>query len=127
VLYSRPLDPQAVSDYPRRCRVHHLVLSVVLERHPPALIALGPPTDTAEAEEAVDALRGTLRAIATVMRVPVIEHRSQEALIDTLDLRGRSFGRAIHRAMGRPLGSRDRRIVHAAAAAMAAHALGAAL
>jgi len=108
-----------------RCNAHRLILTVILERHPPTVLALGPPVERGEPPEFVTEMRLMMRSIAALIRVPVVEYSEEESVITALDF-GAARSRAKRRLNGlvaHHLGMRhstNRRIVLATATALAA-------
>ncbi len=109
----------------KRCFSHHLVLTVLLERHPPMLIALGPPLSEKEPREYVLAFREMLHTCGALIRVPIIEFDDEEQIVGALRYgdatrRPRRLNGLVAYHLGGPLPSRDRRTVLATATALAA-------
>jgi hypothetical protein len=120
VLRCRPLSLEGKLNPNKRSRVHQLVLSVVAERWPPTVVCIGPPLDPREPELHVQATLVMLRAVAAAMGVPIQRIESEAELFRRLDARPPRLGPAVQRRLTSPLGTRDRRIVLATAAAVAA-------
>lgn len=120
ILHARPLSHE--SSIAKRCRVHQLVLSVVFERHLPAVLSIGPPLDRKEPPEHVAAVETLLRAIATGLGLEVHSFGTERDLLNALDPKptGKQIGRQVNKILDRPLTSRDRRVVLATATALAA-------
>jgi hypothetical protein len=119
VLYARTLLEGAAGVI-KRFNVHRLVLGVVTERYVPMTLAIGPNADNSEAQEQVDAMCALLRAMAAGVRITVFEVRTKPALCGVLQVKETGIGRCVNRSLHRGLASRDRRIVLATAAALAA-------
>lgn len=101
----------------KRCRAHHLILGVVLERNPPAVLAVGPPVSPREPGVAAEAVYLMLRALAETFDVPLADVRRREQL---WDLTGdRTLAGAVRKGLCQPLGSRDQRILLATTVAIA--------
>jgi Holliday junction resolvasome RuvABC endonuclease subunit len=109
----------------KRCYSHHLVLQVLLERHPPMLIALGPALSAKEPAEYVGAMRTMIRTCAELIRIPLLEFENESEITATLKYgdaarRPRRLNGLVAYHLGGPLPSRDRRAVLATATALAA-------
>lgn len=102
----------------KKAYVHALVLDVVFERDPPVVLAIGPPSRK-EPPEYIAAVQLMLATLARKfgVRITLLD----EALMnDILTPSPReSLERVVSRRLGSPLGSSDRRIVLAAAIALA--------
>lgn len=120
VLRCRPLSLEGKRNPDKRSRVHQLVLSVVTERFPPTQICIGPQLDPREPELHVQATLMMLRAIAAAAQVPVLRIETEAELFRRLEARPPRLGPAVQRRLTAPIGTRDRRIVLATAAAVAA-------
>lgn len=73
VLRAGRVTAKDALDIARRCRAHQLILDVVLERHPPAILVLGPPANPREPIEHVGLVRVALRLLAATFNVPVAD------------------------------------------------------
>lgn len=102
----------------KKAAVHRLVLDIVLERTPPAILALGPPLNTKEPPEHIEAVRYMLRMVARTINIPVVE-MDMQLICQTLGLDERSLARKVRKQLQHPLGSRDRRLLIATAVAIA--------
>lgn len=118
VLHARPLSVESIRNPYKRSRIHQMVLGVVAERYPPALLVVGPVADPKEEPDHVQASRDVLAAMAVHFRVPIETIDSREAVLAAHGTGIRSMGRSVNRCLDEPLDSRDRRIVLAAAAAL---------
>ena len=116
----RPLSLEGKLNPNKRSRVHQLVLSVVAERFPPAQISIGPQIDPREPELHVQATLVMMRAVAAAMGVPILRIETEAELFRRLEARPPRLGPAVQRRLTAPIGTRDRRIVLATAAAVAA-------
>ena len=119
ILRCRPLSLEGKRNPEKRSRVHMLVLSVVAERFPPTQICIGPVIDPREPELHVQAALLMIRAVAAAGGVPVIRIETEADLFRRLDARPPRLGPAVQRRLTAPIGTRDRRIVLATAAAVA--------
>lgn len=61
-------------------RPHRLILSVILERHPPAALGLGPPYSRQEPHLHVTAARHVITLLAGAFRVPTQDFRTKQEL-----------------------------------------------
>lgn len=64
-------------------RPHRLILSVILERHPPAALGLGPPYSRQEPQLHVTAARHVCSLLAGAFRVPTQDFPSKQELFAT--------------------------------------------
>lgn len=120
VLHARALSREAKQSPSKRARVHQLVLGVVLERDPPDIIAIGPVHDRFEELAHVEAARDMLTQIALTAGARVVDFPRRQQLVYRLgDRAGRALGHAVNDHLVAPLGAGDRRIVLAAATALA--------
>lgn len=99
-----------------RLNAHMLILRIVLERNPPALVALGPQCIRAESPEYIDLVRRGIRGVSQALRVPCYEYVNRAALTDVLH--GEPWAAAQAAIEAEKL--RDRSVVFAALAAHAA-------
>jgi hypothetical protein len=110
---------KSLADLSKKAYAHALILDVVFERNPPAVLAVGPSCNAGEAPEHLWAVRTMLEALAGNFGVRIAsldEPRMQEAL----GLKPKeTLGRAVNRALGGPSDSSDRRLVLADAIAVA--------
>jgi hypothetical protein len=112
-------------------RVHALVLGIVVERHPAAAIAIGPQADPHESAQNAAAVRVVLESLGFAFRaklVHLLEDSDVYATLDSryggeLDVGERNLRRAVRCALTHQVPSRNRRIVLATAAAIAAEHL----
>jgi hypothetical protein len=113
--------PQSQSTFAlaKRCRVHHLVLGVVLDRNPPGVIAVGPPVTPKEPPEYVAAIRLMIGALAAGFNVPVVDVPDRRQLMEAIAEGERSLWGAVKKNLSVPLGSRDQRILLATGTAVA--------
>lgn len=101
----------------KRARAHHLILGVVLERNPPAVVAVGPKVSSKEPVECADAIRVMVRALAQAFNVAVTDIADRKRLAGLLG--ERSLAGAVRQGLSTPLGSRDQRVLLATAIALA--------
>lgn len=118
----RRLDGATALEIARRCRAHHLLLDVILRRHPPAIVATGPQLDKKEAPEQVAAVRLLIVGVASAMNVPHYDYSNRDTLLHALGANGRGLSGIVRRELGEGISSKDRRIVLASGAALAATA-----
>lgn len=100
-----------------RARVHWLVLSVCLERSSPAVLVLGPPADSRENPEYIEACRRVLRTAAITLSVPIIEYQDEVELQDEMGVRARRLFESIKELVH--MADKRRSVRLAAAAGMA--------
>jgi hypothetical protein len=112
------LDVASAWQIAMRCRAHHMLLEIVMRRKPPSVIAIGPPADKHEPEDQVMAVRLLLFGLGKGLGLDVRSYETQEDLAVALDKKG-SIAKLVQSRLntGAP---RDRRVVLAAAAALAA-------
>jgi hypothetical protein len=106
-----------VVDLAKRFKVHRLVIEVICERHMPCMVAVGPAAKSKEPYPHVAGARMALHAMAALFELPVCDV-SKEALHGAF--RGEKLLTAVQRRLACPIGSSDRRVMLAAAAAMVA-------
>jgi hypothetical protein len=119
----RGMTPRDAIEIARRCRAHRLVLDIVLSRNPPGAIALGPQAEPREPPEHIAIVRLALMTLGQAFRVTVYDFGDKRKLYEALGLRmteQRQFGGRIRTAIGGVPVSRDKRVVLATAAAVAA-------
>ena len=112
--------PQSTFELAKRCRAHHLVLDPLLTRHHDAVVVIGPPVGKEPAAH-VQSVRIFFRAIAEALGLRVVE-LDQQQVCNHLKIDGRKITAEIKRATGNVIG-RDKRLVLAAAAALAGVAM----
>jgi len=118
----RGVVPRTAAEIAKRWRAHTLILDVVFERNPPALLAVGPPADSSEPAEHVFAARLAAKGIATLLRIPWRDYASMPDLLGALGVdRPRIMTSEVKRSLRGVLGTRDRRVLTATAAAIAAY------
>lgn len=95
----------------KKAYAHALILDVVFERNPPAVLAIGPPCNPGEPSEHLEAVRTMLALVSGQFGVRIAP--IDEPLMTTeLELAPKeTLGRAVNRALGAPLDSSDRRLV----------------
>ncbi len=111
-------------DLSKKAYVHYLILSVVFERDPPALLVIGPPCNPKEQTEHFDAAVLMLRRLAEQTQVSWVQVVTQTQIQEVLTPGPReSLSRVVSRRMSRPFCCDDRAIVLAAAIALTGAAL----
>lgn len=116
----RGLTPRDAWEIARRCRAHRLVLDIVLDRHPPAVLAFGPPCDPTEDPANVALVRLALRTIGDLLRIPVYDFGTYDLLQAAFTVDDpRAVSAYVRRAVNRAPLSRDKRVLLATAAAVA--------
>lgn len=110
--------PKNPFELTRFARVHALILDIVLDRNPPAIVVIGPSEP--EPPEYLDAVRAMVFSLAVALRIPVVDLAEPKALNSAL---GVATDRALKiavsdRVKGR-VQTRDRRQWLATAAAVA--------
>lgn len=117
----RKLTVQDAIDVARRCRAHQLILDVVLKRHPPALIVLGPQANPREDIDHVAVVRYALQVIGQTVGVPVTDLPGSPELYAALGVDNpRGVSQQIRNAIEGPQAvPRDKRALLAVAAAVA--------
>lgn len=123
----RPLDSSVlpgtredVSAF-RRTRAHRLTISTLIDRDPPAVIALGPPVTKREPDDFVEQLRALMKSFGELFRVPVICYDQTKLMtrrLRTPDSGALRLAGLVQYHMGRPFP--NRRIMLATGAALAA-------
>ena len=108
-------------DVARRVHAHRLVLDVVLQRNPPAIVVIAPQADLAEPPEHIALVRLGLMAIGQAFNVQVIDLHDPAALYATLGIAGsKGLASTLRSAVRGPSAvPRDRRVLLATAAAVA--------
>jgi hypothetical protein len=110
---------KSLADLSKKAYAHALILDVVFERNPPAVLAIGPPCNLVEPPEHLWAVRTMLAAVAGNFGVRIAD-LNESSMHTALDLRPKeTLGRAVTRAVGSPSDSSDRRLVLADAIAVA--------
>lgn len=105
--------------FAKKAYVHALILDVVFERDPPALLAIGPPCNPKEPVEHLFAVAVMLKTLANKFRVNVLDVDAR-LLGEALTLSPReSLLRVVNRRLKTPLDSDDKRRVLATATALA--------
>jgi len=117
----RGISVQNAIDVARRVHAHRLVLDVVLDRNPPAVVVLAPQADPREAPEHIALVRLGLMALGQAFRVPILDLHDPEALYAALGVEGsKGVASTLRDAVRGPSAvSRDRRVLLATAAAVA--------
>ena len=116
-------EPTALSSLQELCdrfRVHGYILEILMERHAPVCVAIGPPAKTRE--PAVFSLAAT-QAIQTMGALMGISVHSIDKKIINRHFPGAHFARDIQEKLVRKVESTDRRILLAAASAYVAFQL----
>lgn len=116
----RQLKAGSALQIARRCRAHHLMLDVVFGRYPPAIVAIGPQLNRRELPEHVAAIRVLIQGISMALTIPLYDFGDRKDLLDALDAKQKGLAWAVDQKLNGSLGSRDRRIVLATGAALAA-------
>lgn len=116
-------EPTALSSLTElvdRFRVHGHLLKVIVERHEPIVVAVGPPAKTREPVEFSIAATKAIQAMGQLIGIPVYE--VNKTLINQY-FPGAHFARDIQLRLTRKVKSTDRRILLAAASAYVAFQL----
>ena len=101
----------------KRFQVHRMLLSVVWERHLPLVLAIGPPAGR-EPPVNAETAAGILASLGVAFGVPVI-HVSRKELQKAFHCnQKRKLAAVVGQNLLHPIGSRDKRLVAAAATAM---------
>lgn len=111
----------------RSARVHHMIMGVVFDRDPPAVLALGPPLDPGEPGRSVEAVHTVLLSLAMGLRARVVSFQTErdvrEALSahygDEMTIGERGLRKAVRCSLSASLPSKNRRVVLATATALA--------
>jgi len=107
-------------DAARRIHSHRLILDVVLQRNPPAVMVLGPQAESSEPPEHVAVIRLGLMALGQAFKVEVIDLHDVAALYAALGIENvKGLAPCLRAAVAGPAVVRDRRILFATAAAVA--------
>jgi hypothetical protein len=110
---------KSLADLAKKAYAHALILDVVFERNPPAVLTIGPACNSGEPPEHLWAVRTMLAAVAGNFGVRIAE-LSEEQMGEALGLGPKeTLGRAVNRSLGGPTDSSDRRLVLADAIAVA--------
>lgn len=117
----RGVTPRDAIEIARRCRAHRLVLDVVLDRHPPGIVVLGPSADPKERTEHVGLIRLGLMTIGTACGIQVLDMGDPDELYAALGIDGPKgvAGKLRTYIDGPHAVSRDRRVTTATASALA--------
>lgn len=111
------LATATIAQLVQRFHAHALILSVVFERHYPLVLAIGPAATTKEPDKHIRAARQALKDMAKLFGIRVITI-SKEQLKDAFP--GEKLRSVVQDRIATPIGSRDRRVLRAAGAALAA-------
>lgn len=111
---------ETLADLAKKAYVHGLILSVVLERDPPLMLAIGPACNPKDPPEHVLAARAVLTALAMRFRVQVVDVSEEDVHRALAPEAGVSLSRIVHRHLSGMIGSNDRRVAMAAAVALTA-------
>ena len=110
---------KSLAELSKKAYAHALILDVVFERNPPAMLAIGPPCVAGEPTEHLWAVRTMLSALAGKCTVRIVD-LDEPGLHVALGLKPREpLARAVTRLLGGPSDSSDRRLVLADAIAIA--------
>lgn len=112
---------EGVSPY-KRFHALRLVLSVVLERDPPAVIALGPPSVKAEPLEWVMFMRASILEMGKWSGVPVLIFDTEDDVARALGAESAGRGSGLKTLLRKKLGhfaSNERRVILATATSLA--------
>ncbi len=110
---------KGIVDLGKKAYVHYLILSVVFERDPPALLVIGPPCNPKEQTDHLEAAVLMLKRLADQAKVDWVQVVTQEQIQEVLTPGPReSLARVVSRRMSRPFCCDDRPIVLAAAIAL---------
>lgn len=122
----RGITVRDAMDAARRIHAHRLILDVVLQRNPPAVMVLGPQADAAEPPEHVAVVRLGLMALGQAFRIEVIDLHDLDALHEALGVDGPKGVAPLLRTLvkGPSAAPRDRRLLLATAAAVAGRSAG---
>lgn len=116
-----PSALSSLSELIERFRVHSYILEVLMERHEPVCVAVGPPAKTREPAVFSVAASQAIQAMGRLIQVPVLE--IDKRLINR-HFPGAHFARDIQERLGRRrIKSSDRRILLAASSAYVAFQL----
>ena len=109
----------------KRLYTHMLIVGTVLERFPPAVIAVGPPVSRNEPEEWVMLMRAGIFAAGYALKIPVLVFENDYALVRAMGATGNGRGNGIkfmiEKTLARPFRSNERRLLLATATAAAAY------
>jgi hypothetical protein len=101
----------------KRFHVHALLVNVLFERHYPLILSIGPPALTKEPDKHVRAAAKALQDMARPCGIRVFTY-SKDELRDAFP--GEKLRSIVQERLVDPIGSRDRRVLRAAGAALAA-------
>lgn len=116
-------EPSAFSslaELVKRFRVHGYILEILMERHEPVCVAIGPPAKTREPAEFSVAATMAIQTMGQLIGIPVyqVDKRQINSYFP-----GAHFARDIQERMATKVESTDRRILLAAASAYVAFQL----
>lgn len=100
-----------------RFQIHSKILNVVLERYYPCVIAVGPAALSREPPAFIEAAVTALQSSASLFGLQV-KFVDQDQLRDAFP--GERLAAAVQSRLSTPIGSRDKRVLRAAAAGLAA-------
>lgn len=86
-----------------RAQVHWLILTVLLSRHSPGILALGGQADPKEPLEHVDAARCLLRTLFLHVGIPVVEFDGRGAVLEALGITARQVKPTVKDLFGRSM------------------------
>lgn len=125
MLYSEvmpgPRKRRGVSQH-RRYNAHRLMLSMIFERWPPAVIGLGPASTDDEPLEWIAFMRAAIFEVGKALHVPVVLFDTDERIAQGLGARDLRRGSGLKSLIRRELPeftSNKRRVILATATAMA--------
>ena len=104
-----------------------MIMGVVFDRDPPAVLALGPPLDPEEPGRNVDSVRTVLLSLAMGLRARVVSFDTEEDIREALTVHygddmtvgARGLGKAVRCSLATALPSKNRRVLLATATALA--------
>ena len=107
----------------RRYHAHKLMLDMIFDRWPPAVISLGPPSSKDEAIEWIVLMRTGVVELGRSLKIPVMIFDTDVALASALGVadlhsRGNGLKALVHKALP-DFGSNKKRVILATATAMA--------
>jgi hypothetical protein len=105
----------SLAELGKKAYVHGLILSVILERDPPLMVALGPACNPKDPPEHQTVARMVILGLAKRFGVTVVDVSDLDVQQDLSPEPGVSLARVVHKRLLGALGSNDRRIVLAAA------------
>lgn len=115
-----PTPQSSPSELMKRFRVHGYLLEVLMERHTPVVVAIGPPSRSREPAVFWQAAAAGIEILGDTLGVPV--HRIDKPAINRT-FPGAHFARDIQEHLADPITSTDRRVLLAAASAYVAFEL----